>query len=139
MDAPPDAKEIHRLVMELSRTLMGRFEAAVETLGLTVPQAMLLRQLDDGMPMNEVAEALHCDPSNVTGIVDRLERRGLVQRRQLETDRRVKQLVLTPEGRRVKRRVESILAAAPGLGSLSDADRATLGELLRRSLDPEQG
>lgn len=135
MPTPPDAKEIHRLVMELSRTLMIRFDAAVAALGLTVPQAMLLRQLDDGMPMNEVAEALHCDPSNVTGIVDRLERRGLVERRKLETDRRVKQLVLTPEGRRMKRRVESILAAAPGLGRLPDADRAVLRDLLKRSLE----
>ncbi|MEO7118638.1 MAG: MarR family transcriptional regulator [Candidatus Limnocylindrales bacterium] len=135
MDAPPDAKEIHRLVMELSRTLMIRFDTAVAALGLTVPQAMLLRQLDDGMPMNEVAEALHCDPSNVTGIVDRLERGGLVERRQLETDRRVKRLVLTPEGRQMKRRVESILAAAPGLARLPDADRAVLRDLLNRSIE----
>ena len=89
--------------------------------------------------MNEVADKLHCDPSNVTGIVDRLERRGLVTRRQLETDRRVKQLVLTPEGRRTKRTVESMLASSPGLGGLADADRLALRDLLNRSIDPDQG
>ena len=139
MDSPPDTKEIFRLVVTLSQTLLSRFEAEVTTLDLTVPQAMLLRELDDGMPMNEVADKLHCDPSNVTGIVDRLERRGLITRRQLETDRRVKLLVLTPEGRRMKRRVESMLATSPGLRRLGGADRIALRALLARSLDPDQG
>lgn len=59
--------------------------------------------------------------------------------RQLETNRRVKQLVLTPEGGRTKRLVESMLGASPGLENLADADRVALGELLKRSLDPDQG
>ena len=45
--------------------------------------------------MSELANALFCDNSNVTGIVDRLEERGLVRREAAEGDRRVKLLVLT--------------------------------------------
>ena len=59
-------------------------------------------QLDEqeGLPMHEIASLLACDSSNVTGIVDRLEARGLVTRRTAERDRRVKHIVPTPAGSR---------------------------------------
>src|SRR4029077_882031 len=95
-------------------------------LHLTLPQAMLLRQLGDALPMNEAAGKLHCDPSNVTGIVDRLEARGLIERQHLATDRRVKHLALTPAGRRLRRKVETILSAAPGGSHLGAAGQEAL-------------
>ena len=51
-------------------------------LGLTLRQAHALRLLDpeEPMPMSALAERLFCDASNVTGIADRLEARGLVER-----------------------------------------------------------
>src|ERR1700736_1682818 len=127
-------EEIVRLVLELSKTLVSHYEARLADLHLTSPQAMLLHQLDDPLPMNEVAGKLHCDPSNVTGIVDRLEGRGLIERQQLTKDRRVKHLALTAEGRRLRRRVEAILAAAPGVSDLGSADQAALLSLLNRSV-----
>src|SRR4030081_1042478 len=81
-------EEIVRLVLELSKTLVSHYQARLADLHLTSPQAMLLHQLDDPLPMNEVAGKLHCDPSNVTGIVDRLEGRGLIERQHLTKDRR---------------------------------------------------
>ncbi len=126
--------EIVRLVMDLGRNLVSHYDAKLADLHLTLPQAMLLRQLGDALPMNEAAGKLHCDPSNVTGIVDRLESRGLIERQQVTTDRRVKQLVLTPEGRRLRRRVETILSAAPGVSDLPAPDQAALLRLLNRSL-----
>ena len=59
-------------------------------------------QLDEqeGLPMHEIASLLACDSSNVTGIVDRLEARGLVTRRTAERDRRVKQILPTPPASR---------------------------------------
>ncbi len=127
-------EEIVRLVMDLGRNLVSHYDAKLAELHLTLPQAMLLRQLGDALPMNEVAGKLHCDPSNVTGIVDRLESRGLIKRQQVTTDRRVKQLVLTPEGRRLRGRVETILSAAPGVSDLPAPDQAALLRLLNRSL-----
>ena len=59
-----------------------------------------LANLRSPAPMRELAAWLACDASNVTGIVDGLERRGLVTRRPDPADRRVKHLVLTPEGER---------------------------------------
>ncbi|HSS94183.1 MAG TPA: MarR family transcriptional regulator [Candidatus Dormibacteraeota bacterium] len=127
-------EEIVRLLMNLSRSLTGYYDTKLAELHLTVPQAMLLRQLGDALPMNEAAGKLHCDPSNVTGIVDRLEARGLIERQHLATDRRVKNLALTASGRRMRRRVEAILSAAPGVSDLAAPDQAALLALLSRSL-----
>src|SRR5881409_4289907 len=57
---------------------------------------------DRPVPMGRLAEALACDASNVTGLIDRLESRGLVRRRPSAGDRRVKVLVLTPTGSRLR-------------------------------------
>src|SRR5260370_35503301 len=111
-------------------TLWRHSGAKLAELHLTLPQAMLLRQLGDALPMNEAAGKLHCDPSNVTGIVDRLEARGLIERQPLTTDRRVKHLALTPAGRRLRRKVEATLSAAPGVSALGASDQAALLGLL---------
>ncbi len=119
--------------MDLSRNLMSHYDGKLAELHLTLPQALLLRQLGDALPMNEAAGKLHCDPSNVTGIVDRLEAR-LIERQHVATDRRVKQLALTAAGRRMRRRVEAILSTAPGVSDLAAADQTALLALLNRSL-----
>src|ERR1700722_9900715 len=57
---------------------------------------------DRPIPMGRLAEALACDASHVTGLVDRLESRGLVRRQPAAADRRVKVLELTPAGVRLR-------------------------------------
>jgi DNA-binding MarR family transcriptional regulator len=89
------------------------------------------------MSMGTAAEALRCDASNLTGIVDRLEKRGLVERRTLATDRRVKELVLTDAGHEVLGRLEELVTAAPGLSDLSSDEREALLRLLRQVLESE--
>ena len=128
--AKTNQEQIVRLLMDVSRTLTGHYDAKLAELHLTLPQAMLLRQLGDALPMNEAAGKLHCDPSNVTGIVDRLEARGLIERQHLTGDRRVKHLALTPAGRRLRSKVEKILSAAPGISDLAASDQAALLGLL---------
>lgn len=78
--------------------------AAAATLGLTVSQAMVLDQLEAGepLPMSAIARLLGCDTSNATGLIDRLEQHGLVERQPHPTDRRVRAVALTPTGRRAK-------------------------------------
>ena len=86
--------------------------------------------------MSALARALHCDNSNVTGIVDRLEVRGLVARRSAEHDRRVKMLELTERGAIVRERLaERFDEAPPQLAALSAADQRALRDLLRRALE----
>ena len=59
------------------------------------PQQMILGLLDEPKPMGELAQHMHCDSSNITGIVDRLTERGLVERGPAVGDRRVKLVALT--------------------------------------------
>lgn len=69
---------------------------------LMPPQQMMLGLLDEPRPMGELAQQMHCDNSNITGIVDRLSERGLVERRAAEGDRRIKLVALTEAGRELR-------------------------------------
>jgi DNA-binding MarR family transcriptional regulator len=91
--------------------------------------------MDEPTPMGKIADILKCDNSNLTWITDRLEERGLVERRSNPGDRRVKLLVLTDEGRRVRDEIRARLAVPPaGLTNLSRADQRALRDILRRAL-----
>lgn len=79
---------------------------------LTVMQLFALFAInrEGQLPMGKVAEVLHCDASNVTGIVDRLVHRQLVLRNECEYDRRTKTLQLTKKGKAI---VSELMNAVP--------------------------
>src|SRR4029453_16225567 len=96
-----------------------------------------LKVLRPGHPiaMRELADGLHCDPSNITGIVDRLGDRGLVERGSAPGDRRVKILTLTEEGSALRMRLlDRLSEPPPGLGKLTVGEQRQLRDLLRRAL-----
>lgn len=101
---------------------------------LSAQQAQLLLRLDPEAPtsMRQLAQLLGCDASNVTGLTDRLERRGLVERRAIPSDRRVKQVAVTAEGMALAQRFRAEVAAESLLLPLSEAELDTLGSLLAR-------
>lgn len=110
------------------------FLSIARELGLRPPAFGTLRLLDEPRTMSEIAAVLHCDNSNVTGIVDGLEERGLVVRTASERDRRVKLIALTAEGRRVRTRLMRAFEKPPAwLEALSAADQRALRDLLRRA------
>jgi DNA-binding MarR family transcriptional regulator len=89
--------------------------------------------------MSELADALYCHASNVTGIVDRLESRGLVERRPGAGDRRVRTLVLTTEGAEVRAQVVALLSEPPeAIARLPEADQRALRDILRLALAEEK-
>src|SRR5436305_8999984 len=96
------AAEVWALLRMLFGQQRRRFLIAASELDLHPAQAGALLQLASPLPMNELASLLACDNSNVTGLVDRLETRGLVARQASPDDRRVKHAVLTPAGRRLR-------------------------------------
>jgi len=116
--------------------------AVMTELGLSFQQSMALMQLDPDspLPMSALAQALQCDNSNVTGIVDRLEAADLAERRPDARDRRVKTVALTDHGRAVREEVQRRAGRPPPeLARLSEADAAALRDLLQRALDaPER-
>jgi DNA-binding MarR family transcriptional regulator len=86
---------------------------------------------DRPVPMGHLADTLACDASNVTGLVDRLEARGLVQRRPSAGDRRVKVIHLTPVGSRLRGRLlRRMTAASHPLARLSPGDQRVLVRIL---------
>jgi DNA-binding MarR family transcriptional regulator len=134
------AREVWELLLELSRTqFREHLNAAIAAFDLSPPQAHALQVLEPGnpVPMRDLAATLKCDASNITGIVDRLEARGLVERRSAPGDRRVKVLVVTVDGAAVRaRQVEQLYEVPAAIARLSSAEQRTLLELLRRLVNP---
>ena len=132
------AGEAWALMHDLFHASRRRFLAVASEFELSPPQVRALGVLDPDrpVPMSELAEALHCDNSNVTGIVDRLEDRGLVERRSATHDRRVKMLAVTDRGAEVRARLAERLDEAPEpLARLSPEDQRTLRDIMHRALD----
>jgi DNA-binding MarR family transcriptional regulator len=114
-----------------------RLFAVAQEFELAPQQMIALRMLGAGpRKMSELAQSLFCDNSNVTGIVDRLEERGLVRREAAEGDRRVKLLVLTEEGERMRVEITKRMAEPPPpIASLSEEDQRILRDILRRAVE----
>jgi DNA-binding MarR family transcriptional regulator len=136
VDHPTPIEEAWSLMSQLFWELRPRMMTAAAEFGLTPPQMFALRSLDPGhpVPMRELAAHLHCDSSNVTGLVDRLTAQGLVERREAPHDRRVRMLAVTPEGARVRDRLgAAMLAVPPDLAALGPDDQRALCDLMRRA------
>lgn len=139
----PDPDPVTREVVELIGTIVARYheeyELAAAGHSLTGAQARVLTLLaHEPTPMRQIARQLKCEPSNVTGIVDRLETRGLVERRPSPADRRVKLAAATEEGAGTAERLRAALDfAREPLAGLTPMERTTLRHLLQRMLGEE--
>ena len=133
-----DGRELWSLLVELGVAhVRNHFQRVIAELDLSPPQAYALRRLEPErpLPMRDLADGLACDASNVTGIVDRLERRGLVERQVSSSDRRVKTLVVTAEGVALRERLLGRLHQVPdAVAELAPQERRLLCDVLRRIL-----
>jgi len=126
------ANEIAGMLFQVTEEMRRVFESTARHLELTPPQARALLELERPVPMRSIAERLRCDASNVTGIADRLESRGLVTREPDPTDRRVKTLVLTVKGRRARAKLERAVFSSPVMVGLNRTERTVLRRLLTK-------
>ena len=92
-------------------------------------RALFGLSMDEGRSMRSLANDWQCDPSNATWIVDRLEKLGLAERRSRPDDRRVKLVVLTAKGQKVRADLQKEFHLAPA--ELAALDRGDLEALLR--------
>ncbi|HYC22937.1 MAG TPA: MarR family transcriptional regulator [Candidatus Bathyarchaeia archaeon] len=116
----------------------SRVPAIAAEFGLSPMQCHVLRLLEPGepAPMGRLASGLGCDASNITGIVDRLEARGLISRRLAERDRRVRVLALTDSGVELRAKLLERMAEPPQWVERLPADeQQALCRILRRALD----
>ncbi|OEV12163.1 hypothetical protein AN218_09635 [Streptomyces nanshensis] len=138
-----DPDPVTREVVDLIGTVVARYheeyELAAADHSLTGAQARVLALLArEPTPMRQVARQLKCEPSNVTGIVDRLESRGLAVRRSDPVDRRVKLAAATEDGVETAGRLRAALDFAnEPLAGLTPAERCVLRGLLQRMLGEE--
>jgi DNA-binding MarR family transcriptional regulator len=120
------AADVWRLMLDCSMAQFGKTSGILQRLGLTPGHMKLLMKLDegDGRPMGSLAQSFACDASTMTWLVDRLEEQGLVERRMLPSDRRVKSVALTPLGIKTKAELMERLYEPPD--ELMTMDRAAL-------------
>ncbi|KAA5837206.1 MarR family transcriptional regulator [Saccharopolyspora hirsuta] len=130
-------------LMVLHRELRGIYAATARRFGLTAQQVELLCLLGGRSPsLGELAAMLGCDKTNITGMVDRLERRELLSRAVDRNDRRVARLSLTAEGKVLSGQLRAafVEAVAERWGPLDAADIAVVARLATsKSALSEQG
>ena len=136
------AAEVWRLMAECSMAQFGRATEMLQPLGLTPGHVKLMMKLEEGegRAMGSLAQSFHCDASTMTWLVDRLEERGLVERRSLPSDRRVKAVALTPQGVTMKGQLmERVFEPPEELLVLDLAALELLEETLAKIRDSNRG
>jgi DNA-binding MarR family transcriptional regulator len=132
-----DACEAWQLLVKFFFTQRADLPTLASEFELSPAQCHILHLIepDRPIPMGRLAEALACDASNVTGLVDRLESRGLIRRQPAARAPRVKVLELTAAGARLRLSVlERMVQPPDNLGRLSRDEQRALVRILRRLL-----
>jgi len=133
-----DARRAWQLLMKFFFAQREHLPSSGAEFDLSPIQCHVLHLIEPGrpVPMGRLAETLSCDASNITGLVDRLESRGLVERRPSADDRRVKVLQLTPTGSRLRAQLlRRISGRSHPLSRLSLDERRTLLKILEVLVD----
>src|SRR3954454_13077776 len=134
-----NAHELARAAYTLHAAVEAELHETLDELGLTMPLSDALWQLDPTLgPLSRraLAERLHCDPSNVTFLIDRLQQRRLVRRARADDDRRITVLSLTSAGIAARARLIAALAGSSLFSGLTRAEQRQLTDLLQRCTRP---
>jgi MarR family transcriptional regulator, organic hydroperoxide resistance regulator len=127
-------RQLCGLVNGLAQQIGDHVRERAVKLGLTAAQGTALRELAGPMTISELAERMSCEPSNATYVIDKLENQGLIERRPHPTDRRAKQLVLTPDGTELREKLLVLLGEESPLGGLTEQEQDQLHTLLQRAV-----
>ena len=136
--ASPHGSDAWQLLVELFFSQRAKLPSLAAGFDLSSTQCHVLRVIEPGRPvsMGQLAEMLACDASNVTGLVDRLESRGLLRRCPSTADRRVKVLELTPPGSRLRGLLLDRMTEPPAtLQRLTISEQRSLVRILSRLLE----
>lgn len=124
---------------ELLALMHAGLDLAMRDFALPTPYGHALARIGGrSITMKELGLRLRCDPSFVTAIADVLEERGLARREIDQSDRRVKNLVLTPRGQEARAILQrEFYGNLPGIRKLNEAERAEFVALLRKMIEAE--
>jgi len=126
-------QDIADALSEFFTHMLERAEAVASEFGVPVFAVKALHQLDEPVTMKELGRRMHVDPSFVTMIADTLERHGLARREPNTADRRLKNLVLTPEGVELKARLEqAMLGRMPWCEAFDAEEKSSFLSMTRK-------
>jgi DNA-binding MarR family transcriptional regulator len=135
---PPATEFAGQLLFRLWRANHTRAAEVLGSVGLTTALFALLNVINarEGAIQQELGSTLGIDRSTMVSLIDELESAGLARRRPSATDRRAREIAITPKGRRLLKRARGLIAQAEDevLGGLSVEERRELLTLLRRAL-----
>jgi len=124
--------------LDVLHTCKPHMNKSTAPFGLTPQLAYALEIIarHESATMRVLADDLSCDASNATGVADRLERRGLIERVADSGDRRVRRVQMTAAGRKLWDELHVALRIPPPvLAGLTADDQRALTAILRRALD----
>ena len=135
-----DASAVNRDILDaltgLVKLVGGVAQGIASEFDIAPHDLLAMFKLEGVLSMKELAQHMGCDASFVTSIADTLERHGFARREPSQRDRRVKNLVLTPEGVAAKERLMRELATRmPWCYTLDDTERRCFLTLLRKVVD----
>jgi DNA-binding MarR family transcriptional regulator len=132
-----------QLLFRLWRSTHTRTAEVLGSVGLTPALFALLNVIGarEGAIQQEIGSALGIDRSTMVSLIDQLESAGLARRRPSATDRRAREIAITPKGRRLLQRARGLISQVEDevLAGLSAQERRELLALLRRALDSAPG
>ncbi|MFX1417961.1 MAG: MarR family winged helix-turn-helix transcriptional regulator [Promethearchaeota archaeon] len=135
---PKDIVDVFELINILNKKYEKLQRDNIQELELTPTQHFILRELwqTDGQQFKDLAESCNCSRSTITGVVDTMEKKGLVSRESNPIDRRSLLVKLTEKGKKLKIEtppLESIVnGCCPGI---NQEEMENLGELLQKLLN----
>ena len=136
---PPVSEFAGQLFFRLWRATHTRAAEALGSVGLTPALFALLNVIGarEGAIQQELGATLGIDRSTMVSMIDELESAGLARRRPSATDRRAREIGITPKGRRTLKQARAMLSQAEDdvLGGLTSDERSELLALLRRALE----
>jgi DNA-binding MarR family transcriptional regulator len=130
-----DTKPPYELLFDFIQHIKHEWAVIAELHGMSLAQLHTVWLLMNGpAPMVQLSTHMVCDASYITGIVDRLEQQGIVERREDPSDRRVKLIALTPKGRTLRDDIQKHLSGVQAtlFEHLSAAEQADFSRLLHK-------
>ncbi len=120
------------LVVRTARSMKRALDSQLARIGVTASQHVIISTLahEDGLSLSEVGKRAYLDRPAITGLADRLEKDGLVERRRSTNDRRVIKLHLTRKGRNLLTEM-NLIATTVDQELVSDLSKQELRELRR--------
>jgi MarR family transcriptional regulator, organic hydroperoxide resistance regulator len=125
-------RRIFKAIQNYSHEVSGKF-------GITGPQLWALKTIseNESLSLTELGKRMYLHPSTITGVIDRLENKGYVERNRDQMDRRVIYVQLTPKGKRIVKRAPNPIQGKMiyGLGKLRKEELTTIYDSVKRLVE----